>query len=140
MKIPFLSILFMFLSYFVKGQHVNFYNGSLEQAKQKSIEQSKPLMIYIGATWCGYCKYTENEIFNRDTAYDFLNAQYICFKLDEKAKEAKLLKVEYDIEVLPAYFFYDAAGSYVSHFDGFLNAAQLKAESQKGMKKRKKFF
>jgi thiol:disulfide interchange protein len=138
-NIPALLLMFIFVN-LAKAQNVNFFNGTFQQAKEKSALEIKPLMVYITAVWCGYCKYTENVVFKQDTAYDYFNENYICVKLDEKSKEAKQLKREYMVEVLPAYIFFDSKGKCIRHYDGFLCADKLKTEAIKAKNKKKKIF
>ncbi|MBI3235150.1 MAG: thioredoxin family protein [Bacteroidetes bacterium] len=124
----------------LQAQEINFFTGTYQEAKAKSLSEGKPLMVYISADWCGYCKYSENVTYKQDTIYEYLNENYICIKLDQKSKEGKQMSREYSLEVLPSYIFFDNNNKYVRHYDGFLCAQKLKVEAEKAKKKKKRLF
>jgi len=116
-------------------EEVTFFKGTWKDLFAKAQSENKPVMIYMTATWCGLCEFTEDSVFTIDTAYNFLNDNFICYKLDEKAKEAKKLRAEYPIEGYPCYFYMSPTGKLLRQTNTFMFSAQLKKDAEKALKK-----
>lgn len=126
----FIIILFLTVPFLVSSQQVKLYED-FTQAKNESAQSGKPLMVFVKAEWCGYCKYTREVVFKTDTAADYLNEKYICVMIDEKSIEGKKLKREHNISVLPAYLFFKSDGKLIHKREGFITAAKLKDVAQR---------
>lgn len=128
----------IFLAAAASAQEIRFYEGNLKQAQEEASRTGKPLMVYLWADWCGYCLYSEKNVFTSDTAYEYFNENYICLKVKEKTPDFKKLRAIYRPEVLPAYLFFNAEGKFIRMSDGYKCAADLKKEGERAKSGRKK--
>ena len=55
------------------NEEVIFFTGTWKDLFAKSQTENKPVMVYMTATWCGLCEFTEDSVFTIDTAYNYLN-------------------------------------------------------------------
>lgn len=49
--------------------------------------EAKPVLIFIHADWCVYCKRQESEAFAAPAVVQKLNTDYYCLKLDAEGRE-----------------------------------------------------
>ena len=64
----------------IKWTEFEHLNDSLRQ-------EAKPILVFIHAEWCAYCKLQENETFTRPAVVQKLNQEYYCLKLDAEGQE-----------------------------------------------------
>ncbi|MSQ79402.1 MAG: thioredoxin family protein [Flavobacteriaceae bacterium] len=135
-----LLLSFLFLPLLTQAQEINFYEGDFETASAKAVRENKAVMVFLYSTTCGYCKYSQEVIFKRDTAYTILNAQFICLKIELKSKEGRKLRNENQPEATPCYLFFDSKGKLLLMMDSFLTAKELATQANKALKKKKRGF
>ncbi len=116
-------------------EQVTFYQGTWKDLFTKAEAEKKPVMVYMTATWCGLCEFTEDSVFSVDSAYNLLNEKFICYKVDEKSKEAKKIRADYPIEGYPCYYYFDTKGKLLRQTNGFMFANELQKDAGKALKK-----
>ncbi len=121
-------------------EEVTFYKGTWKDLFAKAQSESKPVMVFMYASWCGLCEFTQDSVLTIDTAYNFLNENYICYKVEEKSKEAKKLRAEHPIEGYPCYYYFNPNGKLLRQTNTFMFSAQLKKDAEKALKKFKRGF
>lgn len=131
--------LLLICSFHAGAQELHFFKGGLNEAKTEASKAGKPLMVYLSAEWCGYCLFTERNVFTSDTIYEYYNENYICLKITEGEPDYKKLKRIYHPEILPAFIFFHSNGAFIDMVDGFQSVAQLKKEGIRVKKGKKKF-
>lgn len=119
---------------------VNFFTGTYKDLFVKSKNENKPVMVFMTATWCGLCEFTEDSVFTIDTAYNYLNENFICYKLDEKTKEARKIRAEHPLEGYPCYYYFNPDGKLLRQTNTFMFSAALKKDAEKAMKHFKRGF
>lgn len=58
------------------------YCDSYEEALLNAKKYKRPIFIYFGATWCGYCVKMTNETLNEAEVKDKLSKEYIVYIVD----------------------------------------------------------
>jgi thioredoxin-related protein len=129
-----LTLLLSFTAHIMSAQ-VTFFTGTWNELFEKAKAENKPVMVFLKLSTCGYCKYTENQIFKRDTAFEYLNENYLCYEVDLKTPEGRKLKNEYDVTMTPSFLFYNSKGKFTRIAEGFHCAAELKNEATKAARK-----
>jgi thioredoxin 1 len=104
----------------------------LEQAKQAN----KLVFIDFYATWCTPCKVMDKEVFTTKTTADFLNKNFICYKVDGEKGNGEILKTLYNINAYPTLLFLDQEGNILTRNEGSLSASALKALGEKAISNR----
>lgn len=129
------ALLFIFGSAFVGGSEsqnaateINWY--SLKEAQELAKSSDKKVMIYMEASWCGYCKKMEREVFPKKTVQDVLHKYYYPVRLDIESdnlityngKEMTEQEFANSIRVTgtPTYLFIDGEGEILGKQPGFL--------------------
>lgn len=96
-------------SFFIKLGLFFFLFMSLQTSKAQTIswtdfeslgdslrQTPKPLLIFVKAKWCKYCKMQENSTFKDKKLQKVLNENFYCLKLDaESTKTIKFLNRTY---------------------------------------------
>jgi thioredoxin-related protein len=60
---------------------------SFEEAEKLSIENPKPMVVFIHTSWCNYCKMMENSTFKNQEIIALLNTAYYFVSLDAESKD-----------------------------------------------------
>ncbi|ADB42954.1 Thioredoxin domain protein (plasmid) [Spirosoma linguale DSM 74] len=87
---------------------ITFFQGSLQEAHQKSKQEHKRLLIYFTAKWCGPCRYMEKEVFNTDSVTQITDAQFVALKVDYDAWNTKPIVEKYRVASLPSFVIVDS--------------------------------
>jgi len=101
---------------------INFFHGTLKEAKAKAKKENKLIFIDCFTTWCGPCKKMAKTTFLSKEVGDYYNKNFVCMKIDMEAGEGTTVASSYAIEAYPTYLFLDHKGD-VKHRDlGFIDA------------------
>ncbi len=60
--------------------HLQFVSG-YRQGYSESVRQSKPMMLFFTASWCGYCRQMADEAFTHPQVVSLSN-QFVCVLID----------------------------------------------------------
>lgn len=58
------------------------WQADLRTAHQLALEQQRPLLIVVGAEWCGPCRRLENETFQHAELARYINTYFVPVHLD----------------------------------------------------------
>ncbi len=92
----------------------------LTEAIEKAEEQKKPLFVEFEADWCLPCKLMSEEVFTHQETADFLNKNFVNYKLDIETSSGATMKMLYGVNILPTLIFLDHKGRALSRNDGSL--------------------
>ena len=59
---------------------------TFEEAERLSLENPKPLVIFIHTSWCKYCKIMQNSTFKNEEVIKQLNENFYFISFDAEAK------------------------------------------------------
>ena len=59
---------------------------TFEEAERLSLENPKPLVIFIHTSWCKYCKMMQNSTFKNEEVIKQLNENFYFISFDAEAK------------------------------------------------------
>ena len=139
MKKKILSILCL-LSITLPSFAITFYDGTYQQALQKSKMEKKPLFLYFTATWCGPCQYMQKYVFPDTALSDYVAKNYIALKFDIDTEVGKLLyfktKLPESISGVPAFIIMNEKEEIIKNKTGAMKLNQfrdflLRDESEK---------
>ncbi|MEM7571651.1 MAG: thioredoxin family protein [Bacteroidota bacterium] len=83
-----LTALFVFLLSVAATASAQLNWTSFEHLNDSLRQEARPLLIFIHADWCAYCKRQESEVFAGPAVVQKLNTDYYCLKLDAEGREA----------------------------------------------------
>ncbi|MGE3851683.1 MAG: thioredoxin domain-containing protein, partial [Planctomycetota bacterium] len=57
-----------------------------DEALQRAAREDKPVFLSVGYSSCHWCHVMEHEVFEKDDVAEFLNAHFVCIKLDREER------------------------------------------------------
>ena len=104
---------------------IQFFKGSLEEAKALAKEEKKMIFIDAYTTWCGPCKMMASHTFTDPKVGEFFNENYINLKVDMERGIGPKMASKYAVTAYPTLLIIDEGGNLMSKTIGFQNADQL---------------
>jgi thioredoxin-like negative regulator of GroEL len=101
------------------------WQKDIRMALRTSSEEGKPLMVMVGAGWCGYCYKMLQQTFPDPALALRVNGQFVpvLIDADEQAELVQKLRVD----AMPTVLVISPERRIVGRFAGFQTAAQLAA-------------
>lgn len=104
---------------FVQAQQMKFVKFStLDDAIALAQQEGKPIFIDTYASWCGWCKYMDQNIFSDASAGSFFNKHFVNIKVDADKSSSYHFTDKFDISGLPALLILDENGDLLARSDG----------------------
>ena len=101
--------------------------------KVKSIAKKNGMLIFVDCytTWCGPCKWMDQNVYNNDTIADFFNINFLAVKFDMEKGEGLKIAQDYNVRAYPTMLFLDGNGEMVHRIIGAKKPKILLAEALK---------
>ncbi len=112
------GLCFLLVGLMAQAQGIQFYDGSWKDALEKAKAEDKLLFVDAFAKWCGPCKSMAKNVFTRQEAGDFFNANFINLKLDMEEADGITFGHKYPVSAYPTLFFIDGDGKIVKTVRG----------------------
>jgi thioredoxin-related protein len=112
----FALILLSFVT-FGQGMQLN-ENLTWAQVLEKASKENKSIFVDAYTTWCGPCKWMAKNVFPKDSAGNFYNANFVCYKFDMEKGEGIDFARKYQVAFYPSYLFFDKKGELVHRSGG----------------------
>jgi thiol:disulfide interchange protein len=97
---------------------------SMDRARHEATDFKLPMVVDVGADWCGWCKKLAAESFP-DPAVQALKDQFVWVRVDADKDQATAEK--YRITGLPTVLVVDASGKEISRLEGYKPGPDLAA-------------
>ena len=132
------------------GQGIKFEELNWEQIKTKAQAENKAIFIDFYTTWCGPCKFMEQNVYVQKEVGDYMNANFVSVKvqMDVTAKDndfvkswydtAKKMGAEYKVAAYPTLLFLNSEGTPSYKLDAvykpgnFVKAAKMSLDANNG--------
>ena len=99
------------------------WQSDINHAAQTSQKTKKPMLIEVGASWCGYCKKMQRETFQNAHIAKHVNACFIPVSIDADA-EKKLVQ-SMGVRAFPTTVIVSPEMRIVQVIEGFQSAAEF---------------
>lgn len=135
------SLLIAFLLVHAVGQAqgeasgIEFFHGTMREAKQKAADSGKLIFLDAYATWCGPCKWMAANSFKDAQVATFFNEHFINVKMDMERGEGPDLARRLGVRAYPTLFFLQPDGSIALKSTGAKDAYGLLDLAKGVMKK-----
>lgn len=90
----------------------NFRSLTYEEAIATAKAEQKLVFMDFYTAWCGPCKMMMRDVFPQKKVGDYLNARFVCIKLDAE-KEGRELARRYKVKAYPTFVGVDVTGKEV---------------------------
>ena len=104
---------------------VQFSAVGLEQLKERSKKENKPIFLLAHASYCAACKKTIKTVFTEKETGDLFNKRFINVQVDIESEEGKKVVKDYGIEGTPTLLFLSPDGRVINKASGFHNKEEL---------------
>lgn len=115
-----------------ESEGIQFFHGTLEEAKEAAKRENKLIFVDCYTTWCGPCKMLSKYVFTDPEMAEFYNANFINLKLDMEA-EGRMFAIEYGISAYPTLLFIDHNGTVFKRIVGGRDAKTFILEGTAAM-------
>lgn len=95
-----------------------------QQAQWESRRFDRPLLIYVGADFCGYCRKLEHTTWQDDAVARAVDLGYIPLKLDHRRHAAVVQQM--GVQSFPTIFLISPAGELIAAEKGYRSPARMK--------------
>ncbi len=126
-------IAFISMTICAHAEGIEFFHGTLEEAKAKAQKENRLIFIDCYTTWCGPCKMLAKFVFTDRELGNFNNENFINLKLDME-KEGAPVAYEYGISAYPTLLYIDYTGAVKKKLVGGRDAKALIEEGRDAMK------
>lgn len=89
---------------------VQWFEGSLEQAKEKARAEKKLLFVEVGAYWCPPCHKLDEEVFIKDAVAEALAAGYVAVHVDAEKGDGPEIVEAHHVQAYPTMLVLEASG------------------------------
>ena len=112
-------------------------NNSLSTVLDKAKKEGKIVFVDMYADWCLPCKVMDSEVFSDKPTADFLNENFINYKVDGERGEGPDLNVIYDVKGYPTQLFLDSKGRVIEKNLGALGIRDFNILAERALTKSK---
>lgn len=109
----------------------------MEEAQKLASSGDKKVLIYAGASWCGYCKKMEEEVFTRKDVRQIMSEFYYPVRIDIESDNIikfngkEITEQEFStamqISATPTFLFIEGNGTILGNQPGYMPADIFKA-------------
>lgn len=105
---------------------------SMQKAQKLAKNNHKKVLIYAGASWCGYCKKMDQQVLPKPKVVDSLTTYFYGVRLDIESKRPILFNGKkmtqfqfarkHGVRATPTFFFLSSNGRIIGAQPGFMPA------------------
>lgn len=96
-----------------------------QAAQQEARQSGRPLLIYVGADFCGYCRKLERTSWVDDGVARVVDAGYVPLRIDGQ-RDAALAR-QLGVRGFPAVVVLSPEGRFVGRVDGYREPAEMRS-------------
>ena len=116
----------------VSVKKVSFVKNSdktMEQMLEQAKLQRKVLFVDVYTSWCGPCKWMDENIFKDVRVSEKFNKKFINYKVDGESFDGVNVGIIYRIDSYPTYLFISPDGEVLHRIEGVMTAEGLMQEA-----------
>jgi thiol:disulfide interchange protein len=93
-------------------------NETLANVLAQAKVQKKLVFVDVYTTWCLPCKIMDEEVFSKKQMIDYLNDNFISYKVDAEKGTGGAVALMYEVEAYPTMLFLDEKGTVLQKREG----------------------
>lgn len=111
--------------------------SSLSPILDKAEAEGKLVFVDIYTTWCLPCKLMDEDVFTDEDTAEFMNKNFINYKVDAEKNNGPDLKALYQVSAYPTLLFLDTKGRVLERKTGTAYHTELLRMAQSAIDKNK---
>ena len=105
---------------------INFeQTNSLSSVLEKASKENKLVFVDIYTDWCTPCKLMDKDVFTDQSTADYINKNFISYKVNAEKANGPDLSVIFGVQVYPTLLFLNEKGQVLSRKDGAAYHSEL---------------
>jgi len=93
---------------------VNFSTAkSMSDILEKAEKSEKLVFVDIMTDWCLPCKMMDKDVFSNPEVADFMNQNFINYKVDAEKGNGPMVSLVYEVKTFPTLLFVDSKGKVI---------------------------
>jgi thioredoxin 1 len=102
---------------------------TMEQMLAQAKSQKKILFVDVYTTWCGPCKWMDENTFSDARVGEKFNKTFLNYKVDGDSFEGVNVGIIYRVDSYPTYLFIGTDGKVIHRIEGTMSAEGLVQEA-----------
>lgn len=115
------------------GEGVRFTDKSLDELLTQARTENKLVFIDCYATYCPPCKLMLKKEFPKKEMGDYLNAGFVCVKMNLDVGNGPELAKKWDVHAFPTFLFLNSEGEILHRMTGYMTADKFIASAKIGL-------
>lgn len=107
---------------FAQGGGVRFFQGSWQALLSEAQKQKRLIFVDFYTVWCGPCKMLERYTFSNPEVGDYVEKNYLAYRVDAEKGDGVRLADQYRIRAYPTIVFLDPQGNEIGRHVGYADA------------------
>lgn len=136
MKKVMIIVIFVCLGIFVSGQGIEFRKLNFKEALEQAGKENKYVFMDCYTSWCGPCRYMNDNIFPAVKVGAFFNPKFVCVKYDMSTSEMKEVGEKYNVHAYPTYLILKPDGTLYHKITGSRDVDEFVEVVKRGMNKK----
>lgn len=108
-----------------KGPSINFRSLSFQEALDRAKAENKLVFIDCFTTWCGPCKWLDDNTFRDPTIVAYFDQHFVNIKINMEKGEGPELGKRFAVKAYPTMFVLDDKGEVIHRIQGSMDAVEL---------------
>lgn len=113
----------------IKMNFIKEKDKDLEQILTLAKQQNKIVFIDVYTTWCGPCKWMDENVFTDARVAEKFNKKFINYKIDGESFEGVNVVLKYSVGAYPTYIFVKPDGTPLHRIEGMMGVEGLVQEA-----------
>lgn len=102
------------------------YLTTVDKTKNEAVQEGKASFVLFGASWCAPCRMMKDVLRTNEPIRNHIANNFLYDHIDIESGEGRLLKLEYNVSVVPTFILFDANGIQVAKYEGAMNSHRIK--------------
>lgn len=94
--------------------------ATLEEIMADAVLKDKVVFLDFYTTWCGPCKWMDNNVFNQNEITSKLNRNFVSYKVDAEDFDGVNTALKYRVAAYPTYIFLTPQGEVIHRLEGMI--------------------
>jgi len=100
-------------------------NPSYDIVLREASKEKRPILLDFYTTWCGPCKWMDQDVFEMEAVANLLNENFVNVKIDAEKGEGPGLTQKFEVNGYPSLVFLNSNGEVVERQLGMTTATKV---------------